>query len=328
MNAENENVLSMAQTVRGFYVENQAELDVIVPAITAPMAELETRIDALLLNGAYADMDITGFAVQKEIYAKAVVDLGHKVGRACAGYYTTAAPDEGKVELLDSFHSELESKRDSAIYTAAMLISDMATPLSGMLDPHDASAAEITALGTAMLNYKNYMATPRERQANREGLIKKQDRMVKDLREFFSRVLDRLMEPLRMDNRLLYDTYHAARNIIDHPGGGGSEPYVYEGILQTLVRFTVPLPTSEVSISPGTNIKLRNNTIQNGLQLRFYFHTQSGGTDTGGMLFESVPSGDETIVTASQIGYDLDAGRVYLIAHNPAAEEQTFFIEI
>jgi|GEM_PF-4025721 len=328
MKAENENVLSMAQTVRGFYVENQAELDVIVPAIAAPMAELNDRIDELLLNGSQADMDITGFAAQKQVYAQAVVDLGHKVGQACAGYYTMAVPDLGNVEILDYYHSELDSKRDSAIYMAAVTIRDMATPLSGMLDPYDASAAEITALGTAMATYKAYIDNPRRKQSIREGLIKQQDRMVKDLREFFSRVLDRLMEPLRMDNRLLYDTYHAARNIIDLPGGGGSEPYVYEGVLQTLVRFTVPLPTSEVSISPGTNIKLRNNTIQNGLQLRFYFHTQSGGTDTGGMLFESVPSGDETIVTASQIGYDLDAGRVYLIAHNPAAEEQTFFIEI
>lgn len=328
MNAENENVLSMAQTVQAFYTDNQAELDTIVPAIADQMTNLNARVDAILANGAAANLDITGFAAQKQLLEQQLVDLAHKVGNACANYYTLAVPDEGMLEGLDYNYSELNSKRDNDLYMAALSIQDIATPLSGMLDPYDASAAEILALGSAMTSYRNYIQTPQKKISKRESLLKQQDRMIADLREFFSKVLDRLIEPLRMDNRLLYDNYRAARNIIDLPGGGGNEPYVATGELMAMAKTNIALPTTEVNLFPSTPIKLRNTGEQVGLHLRFYFHNTPGGAEAATTLYKDVFCGDETTTTAADIGYNTSTGWVYLIASNGTSGDQAYRIEI
>lgn len=328
MNAENENVLSMAQTVQAFYTDNQGELDAALPAITAQMAELDSRVDAIMANATQANIDITGFAQQKQLLEESLIKMTFKVGNACASYHTVAAPDEGTKESVDWTKSELQGMRDNDLYMAGSGTLEIAQPLSGMLDPYGVTATDISDLESALATYKAYIQTPQKKISKRESLNKQQDQMVSDLRKFFKDVLDQLMEPLAIDHTLLYDNYKAARNIIDLPGGGGSEPYVAMGELMAAAKLNIPLPSPQVKLFPSTLIKLGNTGEQAGLHLRFYFHNAPSGPENTATAYKDVMAGNQAIVAAADLGYNSTTGWVYLIVSNATNGDQSYRVEV
>lgn len=328
MNAENENVLSMAQTVQAFYVANQAEADSALPALAAQMAELDTRVTQILLNAAEADQDISGYAVEKQELRDILTNATVQVGNACATYYTLAVPSRSLRERVDWAKSELNRKRDAELYVAAIKTWQIADPIKANLTVYGATSANVDEMNTALAAYLDFIQNPQQMASDRGALKEDEDKMIFNLRKFFSDILDQLFEPIAISNSLLYGKYKGARNIIDLPGGGGNPPYIVQSVLLPTVRLNVPLPTAEVSVLPGTPIKLFNLGPQAGLMMNFYFTNENAGEEVAGSIVQEVVAGSHLTVAASALGYDPDAGRTFLTVHNDSPEDQGYKIQI
>jgi len=328
MNAENENVLSMAQTVQAFYVDNQAEADAALPALAAQMTVLDTRVTQILLNAAEADQDISGYAMEKQELRDTLTDATLLVGNACATYYTLAVNSRSLRERVDWAKSELNAKRDAEFYVAAIKTWQIADPIKASLTDYGVTAANVDEMNVALAAYLDFIQNPQQMASDRNALKEDEDKMIFNLRKFFAEILDQLFEPIAISNSLLYGKYKAARNIIDLPGGGGSEPYITESVVLSTVKLNVPLPSSVVSIYPNTSIKLFNLGEQEGQMMNFYFTTSSGGNVVAGSIVQEVEAGSHLTVAASALGYDSDAGRTFLTVHNVDPVDQGYKLQI
>jgi len=327
MNAVNENVLSMAQTVQQFYVDNQAEADAALPAVAAQITELGNRVTAILLNAAEADQDISGYAQDKKDLADTVIDLAFQVGNACASYFTLVEPSKTMKERVDWTKSELQNKRDNDLYVAAIKTWQIADPIKANLTDYGVTAANVDGFASTLQAYLDIIQTPQQSYADRNALKEDEDKMISDLRQFFSEILDQLFEPIAISNPLLYAKYQASRVIIDLPGGGGGEPFIAAAMVAAGTTANINLPSPAVSISASTPIRLENTGAHAGLVLSFTFSIAPAdfGGDAAGI--QNLLAGENITKTAEQLGYTAGT-RVYLNVRNSTANEQSYSIEI
>jgi hypothetical protein len=328
MNAENENVLSMAQTVQAFYTDNQSEADAALPALATQMLELGSRVTNILLNAAEADQDITGYAADKQEMADNLIALTRQVGNACATYYTLTQPSRTMRERVDWTKSELTAMRDSQLYVSALKTWQIADPIKANLADYGVTAGNVDELQTALEAYLELIQNPQQSLADRSAYKKEEDKMIADLRKFFRDVLDQLFEPLAVSHTILYDKYKASRSIVDMPGGNGNDPYTTSGDLLPNTSLYIPLPATEVKIYPSTSFKLRNTSFQVGLVLKYYFYHNISGVPTDDPSHLGVMAGSVLVTSAAELGYSQAEGRVFLIVQNPAEHEQSYFVEI
>ncbi len=327
MNAENENVLSMAQTVQQFYVDNQAEADTALPALAPQITALGNRVTAILLNAAEADQDISGYAQDKKDLADAVIDLAFQVGNACASFYTLVEPSKSMRERVDWNKSELQNKRDNDLYVAAIKTWQIADPIKADLTNYGATAANVDDFAAKLQEYLDFIQTPQQSYADRNALKEDEDKMIAGLRQFFSEILDQLMEPVAISHPVLYAKYQGARTIIDLPGGGGSAPFITSGSVPAGTTVNIVLPSPEVSISPSTSIALQNTGSPTSQNLIFSFGVAPGTMNDEASGLQAVMTGETITKTAGQIGYTAGS-RTFLNVRNLTAVDLTYSVRI
>ena len=211
MTRDQEAFFGMALKVKNFNAKNTANMDA-VPAVAGFYTQLNTLIEALIAADAGSRTDLTGVAVSKTVKRQALENLALKLSIALTSHSVIA--NDAILQKKAYFPtSKWYSCSEEELITQAMILKDLATPLSANLASYGATAADITAIGAALTAFTDVISDPTlaidQRKAENVKIVEIMDQ----IRALLTDKLDVLMRSFEVNSGSLYSLYKSARAI-------------------------------------------------------------------------------------------------------------------
>lgn len=219
-----ENRLSMYQKVQ-FYLTHHAAETAAIPMVATLQAELEDKINAVLVLGGIVDTDITGYTVDKQSKR---TDLTRKILKLSTAIVAYASVNNNSIlaEKCDESLRNMGVMRDNDFYTFAQLIIREATPLMTDLAPFGVLPADLTAAETASSVYLGGIQNPRGQINERSKALGDLETAMDGTDDLVKNKLDKVMGIFQATNLSLHNGYLGARSI---DGTGSQTPPDYTG---------------------------------------------------------------------------------------------------
>ena len=186
-----------------------------IPAFLALYNQIKAKIAAIGETAQLKGGSLSGIATGKSglrqtLTAKTLV---------ISGIVYTYAADIGDQTLkaeMDIKQSRLTRTRDEELAPLCQFVHDRAQTHRAALADYNITASDLTALQTAIDNYKADVPKPRTALSNRKTVNANIRTHFKELNDFFKR-FDRQIESLTQINPNFVSTYFSTREIVDPP---------------------------------------------------------------------------------------------------------------
>lgn len=258
MNSRLENRISMYYKVREFFSNHLATLSPTVPALTAHVADFNSKLlelDGLIIT---ADETTTGYSIQKQVNRTAMRDLALSIGGALYAH-AKLANNEALAGKIYTTKSTLDKKRDTDILYWCERLKTLADANAAALIPLGITAPMLAAYTTSITNYRNVIQDPADRRSEGAAAFIEADKQV-ELIDANLKITDAMMIAASLSHSQLYNQYLADRRIDDNSSGnnggaGNTPPDVVEVIEATTVESILSIP-----YSPSREFELKNTS--------------------------------------------------------------------
>jgi hypothetical protein len=239
MNSIQENKISMYLKVRTFYSNNLTVLNASMPGLTSIVNTFNARLDQLTTFEQKAMEANDGFATQKQVNRADMTDKLMQIAGALRAH-ALVVQDEPLAAKAFTNKSTLNQMRDTDIIFWSENLAILAASFATALVPYGITAAKLTALNSANAKYRASIQTPADQRGESAAAGLEVDKKIIEL-DGSLRILDSLMESIRVDNSLLYNNYQANR-LIDDNASGNTTPDVAVTVAaaSTIVLYRVP----------------------------------------------------------------------------------------
>lgn len=299
MTRDQEALFAMFLKVRNFYTKNTAGLEP-VPSVEPFFLEVKSKIDQLIQADAGGRSDVSGYAVAKAIMRQQLEMLALKVSNGLASYAVVNS-DHVLQKKADFTTSSWYKFSEEELVTQAVIVKNLAVPLSASLGEFGATAADVEMLGTVLNSFTDAISDPSlaiDQRKNDNLLV---EQLLDGIRTVLNDKLDVLMRSFQVNNGVLYDLYLSAR-AIDVNGS----------IMRPMVAIDVqPTVSATVFIAPVYSAN-QLYTLQN-LGTEAVFFSLSIEQDVAGIDEVMLSAGE----TRSRLAENLSPSGTFLIVRNP-----------
>lgn len=222
-----ENKLSMYLATEEV-LDNNTSLWSGVPAFVTAKAQFSAYIDSIEGTRGGQELDRKGIAENKRIkradaIAKALPIIGGLIA------FASATGDTQLRQEIDYSERQMNKMRDTILNDALQIISARAVTHTADLVNYNVTSGQITAFGTAMIDYKTTIPKPRTAISERKTLTSNLDATFDLADKHLDEQMDPLVKTFEPTNPDFVSDYDNARIIVDNrgPGGGtGEQPPV------------------------------------------------------------------------------------------------------
>lgn len=250
MTKDQEAFFGMALKVKNFNAKNATSMTA-VPAVAGFYTQLNTLITQLVTADIGSRADLTGYALSKSFKRTTLETLSLKVSNAISSY-AVVNNDAVLQKRADFPTSKWYLCSEEELITQANIVKNLATPLSATLVPFGATAADVTALGTALTAFTDAISDPTlaidQRKEDNEKVVETIDQ----IRTLLTDRLDVLMRSFEVNNPSLFSLYRSARAI--DTNGSVTAP---TAIVDVLANATQTVHTA-TAYSPDTFYTIQN----------------------------------------------------------------------
>lgn len=250
MTKDQEAFFGMVLKVKNFNAKNATSMTA-VPAVAGFYTQLNTLITQLVTADVGSRADLTGYALSKSVKRTTLETLSLKISNAISSY-AVVNNDAVLQKRADFPSSKWYLCSEEELVTQANIVKNLATPLSATLAPFGATAADVTALGTALTAFTDAISDPTlaidQRKEDNEKVVESIDQ----IRTLLTDKLDVLMRSFEVNNPSLFALYRSARAI--DTNGSVMTPTAIVDVLATTTK-TVHTATL---YSPDTFYTIQN----------------------------------------------------------------------
>lgn len=216
MTDHQENRLSMFLSTQKVMQENQAKW-AGVPALVQVNADFDAGL--LALKGALNTQvkELRGHTQDKHKAESAMIMLTLKVSGGVMAY-AEVEDNQGLAEEMNVVTSELRNYRDAVVAERCRVVHAQALEHLAALPDYGVTAADTTALLTAIEEYERVLALPRVLVTVRKSATSEIGMLIRDTMRLLTRRMDRLMRLYEVSDPTFHRTYTNARIIIDLGG--------------------------------------------------------------------------------------------------------------
>jgi hypothetical protein len=301
MTKDQEAFFGMALKVKNFNAKNATSMTA-VPAVAGFYTQLNTLITQLVTADVGSRADLTGYALSKSFKRTTLETLSLKVSNAISSY-AVVNNDAVLQKRADFPTSKWYLCSEEELVTQANIVKNLATPLSATLATFGATAADVTALGTALTAFTDAISDPTlaidQRKEDNEKVVESIDQ----IRTLLTDKLDVLMRSFEVNNPSLFSLYGSARAI--DTNGSVMAP---TAIVDVLANATQTIHTA-TAYSPDTFYTIQNMSSEAVL------FSLSATTGVEGQEKVLLNPGE----TRSRLAENLAPTGVYLVVKNAAA---------
>jgi hypothetical protein len=209
MNREQESVFAMALKVKNFNAKHSASM-AVVPAVTGFYTQLDTMITQLIIADTGSRADLTGYALSKSAKRTILETLCQKISNAMGAY--SVVNNDAVLQKKTYFPtSKWYLCSEEELITQATIVNNLATPMAANLAPFGATAADVTSLGAALINFTDVISDPSlaidQRKEDNEKVVDTID----EIRSLLNDKLDVLMRSFEVNDPSLFSLYRSAR---------------------------------------------------------------------------------------------------------------------
>lgn len=301
MTKDQEAFFGMALKVKNFGAKNSSSFTA-VPSVVAFYTLLSTLISKLITADVGSRADLTGYAIAKANIRATLENLGLKISNALTSY-SVVNNNVVLQKRTDFPSSKWYSWSEEELVTQATIIKNLATPLAASLAPFGATAADVTALETAIAAFTDTISDPTLAIDQRKDDNVKVVETIDEIRTLLNDKLDILMRSFEVNNPSLYGLYLSARAI--DTNGSVLEPTVIVDVLAGTTK-TIHTATKYVGETFYTLQNIGNEPVSFSL---------SPTTDTEGTENVLLNPGE----TRSRLAENLSATGIYLVVKNANA---------
>ncbi len=307
-----ENKVSMFVKVETCLANHTADT-ASIPLIAACKTELSANLVAIFSKGSIAELDITGFTVEKQDKRTAATKTALTISRALWLLGTTTA-NKGLIEKFDVSKSTIEGKRDADFYMFILGVKDAAAANTAALLPFNITPTIITQLNTEITAYYNVLQKPQDQISERSTKLEEINTLAENTMLMFTTKLDIALSLFQFSNPSLYTLYQNARSI--DSTSGTTQPD-YEG---TIAQADIKL-IATIGYLPSRFFRVKNtgNTL-------LVFALSNNTTPQGTPI--NILAGQETENIASQtLNADNNANNL-LLSNQDNVQEGSYKIYI
>jgi hypothetical protein len=213
MKQNQENKLSMYLVVQKVCADNNSVWNGVAACVTA-MAELETKINAIVAARQVQENDTKGIAEDKSNRREKMIAKAMFVKGAVQAYATDTSNNE-LYKSVDYTVTEIRKVPDTIARDRALLIYNKANAIATNLTSYGISAAILTELQNSINDFAGIMASPRTAKSLTKAATLEISELFDEADLIVKRKLDKLMVQFKESNEAFYNTYLNAREIID-----------------------------------------------------------------------------------------------------------------
>jgi hypothetical protein len=300
MTRDQEALFAMHLKVRNFYVKNTAAL-APVPAVVPFFLEVKAKINELILADAGGRSDVSGYAMAKAVLRQQLEMLAMKVSNALASY-SVVNNDYVLQKKADFTTSSWYKFSEEELVTQAMVVKNLAVPLTTSLGAFGATGADVATLELSINSFTDAISDPSLAIDQRKNDNLRVAELLDQIRTVLSDKLDVLMRSFEVDSPALYDLYLSARAI--DVNGSVMQP--------TVVSEVQPAALATVFSAPAYNAN-QFYTLQN-LGTEAVFFSLSTVENTAGTDEVMLNAGE----TRTRLAENLSPSGTFLVVRNPS----------
>ena len=233
MKKDQEAFFGMALKVRNFGLKKTTAL-AAVPAVAGLLTQHNTLVTQLIAADTGSRADLTGYAMSKSAKRSTLEIVAKKISNAISSY-AVINNDVILQKRADFPGSKWYSCSEEELVTLATVIKNLAATLAATaLVPYGATAADVTALNTALTAFTDVISDPTLAIDQRKEDNKKLIETIDAIRSLLTTKLDVLMRSFEVNNPSLYGLYTSARAIDDN--GSVLAPTAIVDVLPTAIK--------------------------------------------------------------------------------------------
>jgi len=206
-----EDRLSMFLKVSGLLKLHKEEL-LELPIVVSYKDTLQAMIVEMLAVASKAGIDITGYAVDKDIKRKEMIAAIKTIATALVALGITEE-DEKTQELYGVTEAEMEAMRENDLFVFAKTVLDGGAPLLEKLLVFGVDTADFEQAEAAVEAFFDSIKAPQEQVQQRKRSTKELDEKALAIGHFLTDKLDKVMELFSTRNPGLYKSYRLCRKI-------------------------------------------------------------------------------------------------------------------
>lgn len=306
MTKDQEASFAMNLKVRNFYEKNMTAL-APVPAVAPFFLEVKTKINELILADAGGRSDVSGYAMAKAVMRQQLETLAKKVSNALASH-AVVNNDYVLQKKADFTSSSWYKFSEEELVTQAMIVRNLAVPLSTSLGAVGATEADVILLELSMNSFTDAISGPSLAIDQRKNDNKRVVELLDQIRTVLNDKLDILMRSFEVDSPALYDLYLSARAI--DVNGSVMQPTVVSDVQPTALATVFSAPAYDAN---------QFYTLQN-LGTETVFFSLSTVENTAGTDEVMLNAGE----TRSRLAENLSPSGTFLVVRNPSL----FIVEV
>ncbi len=197
-----------------------------VPALVTAQTNLKAKIDAIA-NTSEQQQTVTSGITPDKNFTRDALRNTTVINAGLLYAYAVSVNDIILQSLSKVTMSDLKSLKDDDLSERAQTIHDNANTHIAALPPFGITAATLTSYQTLIDNYTAKAPAPRAKQSEQVALTEQLKTLIKETRTLCRTTLDTLMLNFKLSDTEFYNTYKAAREIIDQ----GNIPTQAAGII-------------------------------------------------------------------------------------------------
>lgn len=213
MNWRQEDKLSMYFTVKNYMKKNKSAWSSFVPLSNA-YNKFSQKIDEIIETSTHQTEIIKGKAINKRQKRDAMIEVALRIGAVITAY----AAELGNNELMHTVNykkRQLVLSRDTIVNALCKIILDEAKNNAPDLIDYGITSVEIAEFETAIAQYHQTIADPREAIVSRGTYTELLNQLFKQADFVLKNEIDNLMIVYKTTKPDFYATYKESRKIID-----------------------------------------------------------------------------------------------------------------
>lgn len=236
MKTSMENKLSMYEAVIEVLDMYSAEV-ATVPALVVAKSDVVNLTVAIRAANLIQQKTTVGKTTDKGERKLELADTAHWIAGAVQAYASVIGNNDLYM-LVNFSRTRLRKADDEEIQQLCQLIHDEANGVMAALGDYGVAATDLAALQLLIDGWNSSSQAPRVAISERVAATRSLPDLFSDADDVVKKRMDKLMEQFRLPNRIFYDTYKAARKIVNSGHGSGTVPsdmieigiYMYDGI--------------------------------------------------------------------------------------------------
>ena len=213
MNDKQENILSKWYALLKVLDDNATLYSSVAALITAK-TDLKTIATSVQSYRQGQETDNRGIAQSKAGTKTSLINATLKVSSGIVAYASSIG-DKTLKQKTNYTESDLKKTRDTILWDKCKLIYDTATPIATQLTGFFVTAADLTALNTALTNFMTSIPQPRTATAVKKNSTTNLAKLFADGEKIIKDRIDGMMLPFRQTKPDFYNAYITAKKTVN-----------------------------------------------------------------------------------------------------------------